>query len=74
MLGGVCAGFRPLPEGGEAEAEADPSVVPTEVNMDWRRRPIWGEVHDPNAYTMGGVAGHAGLFSTAAGASLSASV
>lgn len=27
---------------------------------------IWGEVHDGNAYFMGGVAGHAGLFSTAA--------
>lgn len=27
---------------------------------------IWGEVHDGNAYFMDGVAGHAGLFSTAA--------
>jgi serine-type D-Ala-D-Ala carboxypeptidase len=26
---------------------------------------IWGEVHDGNAYFMGGTAGHAGLFSTA---------
>src|SRR5437667_10899794 len=26
---------------------------------------IWGEVHVGNAYFMGGVAGHAGLFSTA---------
>ena len=26
---------------------------------------IWGEVHDNNAFFMGGVAGHAGLFSTA---------
>jgi len=30
-----------------------------------RNRIIWGEVHDGNAYFMGGVAGHAGLFSTA---------
>ncbi|MGD9562652.1 MAG: serine hydrolase domain-containing protein [Pyrinomonadaceae bacterium] len=30
-----------------------------------RDRLIWGEVHDGNAYFMGGVAGHAGLFSTA---------
>jgi CubicO group peptidase (beta-lactamase class C family) len=29
----------------------------------WRRRVICGEVHDENAYAMGGVAGHAGLFS-----------
>lgn len=28
-------------------------------------RPMVGEVHDPRAYAMGGVAGHAGLFSTA---------
>lgn len=27
---------------------------------------VWGEVHDENAYAMGGIAGHAGLFSTAA--------
>ena len=26
---------------------------------------LWGEVHDPTAYNMGGVAGNAGLFSTA---------
>ena len=31
----------------------------------WRKRIIWGEVHDENAYFLGGVAGHAGLFSTA---------
>ncbi len=32
----------------------------------WRARPIWGEVHDGNAFFLGGAAGHAGLFSTAA--------
>jgi CubicO group peptidase (beta-lactamase class C family) len=31
----------------------------------WRGRVVWGEVHDPNAFAMGGVAGHAGLFATA---------
>jgi len=31
-----------------------------------RTRQIWGEVHDGNAYFLGGAAGHAGLFSTAA--------
>lgn len=31
-----------------------------------RNYQIWGEVHDGNAYFMRGVAGHAGLFSTAA--------
>ena len=28
-------------------------------------RPLLGEVHDPSSWAMGGVAGHAGLFSTA---------
>ncbi len=31
----------------------------------WRRGLIWGEVHDSNAYAMGGVSGHAGIFGTA---------
>jgi CubicO group peptidase (beta-lactamase class C family) len=31
----------------------------------WRTGLIWGQVHDGNAYFMGGVAGHAGLFGTA---------
>lgn len=31
----------------------------------WRGRILCGEVHDDNAFAMGGVAGHAGLFSSA---------
>lgn len=31
----------------------------------WRQRMLVGEVHDENAWAMGGVAGHAGLFATA---------
>ncbi|NVM22381.1 MAG: serine hydrolase, partial [Desulfobacterales bacterium] len=31
----------------------------------WRGKILDGEVHDDNAYAMGGVAGHAGLFGTA---------
>lgn len=38
--------------------------APTE-DCPWRERVVRGEVHDPNAYALGGVAGHAGLFSTA---------
>lgn len=33
----------------------------------WREKLLQGEVHDPNAWAMGGVAGHAGLFGTADG-------
>ena len=39
-------------------------VVPTE-RCPWRRRRLRGEVHDDNCWVMGGVSGHAGLFSTA---------
>jgi CubicO group peptidase (beta-lactamase class C family) len=39
-------------------------IAPTEV-MPPRGYPLRGEVHDENAYALGGVAGHAGLFSTA---------
>jgi CubicO group peptidase (beta-lactamase class C family) len=35
------------------------------LQYNWRDYRIWGEVHDGNAWAMGGVAGHAGLFSTA---------
>jgi serine-type D-Ala-D-Ala carboxypeptidase len=40
-------------------------IAPTEVAPP-RGYPLRGEVHDENAYALGGVAGHAGLFSTAA--------
>ena len=40
-------------------------IAPTEVTPP-RGYPIRGEVHDENAYALGGIAGHAGLFSTAA--------
>ena len=39
-------------------------IAPTEI-VPPRGYPLRGEVHDENAYALGGVAGHAGLFSTA---------
>jgi CubicO group peptidase (beta-lactamase class C family) len=39
-------------------------IAPTE-ECSWRKRVLCGEVHDDNAWAMGGVAGHAGLFSSA---------
>jgi serine-type D-Ala-D-Ala carboxypeptidase len=39
-------------------------IAPTELTPP-RGYPLRGEVHDENAYALGGVAGHAGLFSTA---------
>jgi CubicO group peptidase (beta-lactamase class C family) len=59
--------FTPL---GMHDTEFRPSdslvyrIAPTEVSPP-RGYPIRGEVHDENAFALGGVAGHAGLFSTA---------
>jgi CubicO group peptidase (beta-lactamase class C family) len=39
-------------------------IAPTE-RCPWRKKILCGEVHDDNAYAMGGVAGHAGLFASA---------
>jgi CubicO group peptidase (beta-lactamase class C family) len=40
-----------------------PRIAPTEYDP-WRQRHLRGEVHDENAFSLGGVSGHAGLFST----------
>jgi len=58
--------FIPAVDGCEGSPLSDAvkrRVAATE-ECPWRERIIWGEVHDPNAAAMGGVAGHAGLFST----------
>ena len=41
------------------------SCAPTEEDHFWRMRLVQGTVHDENAELFGGIAGHAGLFSTA---------
>jgi len=51
-------GFRP-------PASEMARIAPTEDDRDFRGRLIRGEVHDENGWILGGVAGHAGLFSTA---------
>ena len=60
--------FQPL---GMTDTHFHPSdslrarIAPTETSPP-RGYPLRGEVHDENAYALGGVAGHAGIFSTAA--------
>jgi CubicO group peptidase (beta-lactamase class C family) len=56
-LGMTDTRFRP-------DASLRGRIAPTELNPP-RGYPLRGEVHDENAYALGGVAGHAGLFSTA---------
>jgi CubicO group peptidase (beta-lactamase class C family) len=47
-----------------------PLIPPTEDDRTFRNRLIQGEVNDENASVMGGVAGHAGCFSTVADVSI----
>jgi len=59
--------FLPISdEGGPSQSRDNAAyverVAPTETREGRRMR---GEVHDPRSYALGGVAGHAGLFSTA---------
>ncbi len=75
LIGPICQGelnFRPL------STSDDPTSLPSQLSSDdfsyvatercpWRKRLLRGEVHDENAYTLGGTAGHAGLFGTAFG-------
>ena len=42
-----------------------PTIPPTEDDRTFRKRIIQGEVNDENAWVMGGVAGHAGVFASA---------
>jgi serine-type D-Ala-D-Ala carboxypeptidase len=52
--------FNPLQHGVSRDV-----IPPTEDDPEWRGRRAWGEVHDENACGLGGVSGHAGLFSAA---------
>ncbi len=42
-----------------------PRIAPTEIDTVFRHAHVHGVVHDENAWALGGVAGHAGLFSSA---------
>jgi CubicO group peptidase (beta-lactamase class C family) len=46
------------------------NVAPTEYDSTWRKTLVRGRVHDENAEFLGGVSGHAGLFSTASDLSI----
>ena len=56
---------QPLPEGIAYGPPPGPAVA-TERDS-WRGRVVKGEVHDENAFALGGAPGHAGLFGTVDG-------
>lgn len=58
-LGLTRLGYKPL------DRFAKDQIIPTEEDYDFRKQRIQGHVHDEGAAMMGGVGGHAGLFSNA---------
>ncbi|SCL29462.1 CubicO group peptidase, beta-lactamase class C family [Micromonospora pallida] len=58
-LGMTDTGYNPGPQ-------LRSRIAATEYQPYAGRGMVWGEVHDENAWSLGGVAGHAGIFSTAA--------
>ena len=58
--------FKPLAMSKTSYNPSDKNLaVPTEYDDYFRMRLIKGEVHDENAFILGGVSGHADLFSNA---------
>jgi uncharacterized protein YbbC (DUF1343 family)/CubicO group peptidase (beta-lactamase class C family) len=60
-LGMANTAFKPLSSGTQFRER----IAPTQHQFGKTGKILRGEVHDPTSYRMGGVAGHAGLFSTA---------
>ena len=57
--------FTPLAMQATSFGPVDRADTAATEDCGWRGRVLHGEVHDENAYVLGGIAGHAGLFSTA---------
>ena len=58
-LGADNLGYLPLRKNGFND------IIPTENDLEFRHKLVHGYVHDPGAAMLGGVAGHAGVFSNA---------
>ena len=58
-LGASTTGYLPLQRFNKDQ------IVPTENDMVFRKQLLQGTVHDPGAAMLGGVAGHAGIFTSA---------
>lgn len=63
-LTGRALAEQPLPSG--FTWRPDPAACAATEFCQWRGRVMRGEVHDENAYALGGASGHAGLFGPAA--------
>ena len=63
---GITAPLKMVDTGYNPDASEKPRIAATEYQTSPARGMVWGSVHDENAWSLGGVAGHAGIFSTAA--------
>ncbi|MFQ5851513.1 MAG: serine hydrolase domain-containing protein [Candidatus Binatia bacterium] len=57
--------FVDLTQLGTRRIRPVPEMIASTEACPWRKKILCGEVHDENAFAMGGVTGHAGLFSSA---------
>ena len=64
-LGIESSGFVNLETMKVHKIEPVTEIIAATADCPWRKKIIVGEVHDDNCWAMGGIAGHAGLFSTA---------
>ncbi|WP_344749118.1 serine hydrolase domain-containing protein [Kribbella aluminosa] len=62
---GITKPLRMRDTGYNPDPRKKPRIAATEYQSSPPRGMVWGEVHDENAWSLGGVAGHAGVFSTA---------
>jgi CubicO group peptidase (beta-lactamase class C family) len=62
---GITKPLRMRDTGYNPDARKKPRIAATEYQVSPPRGMVWGSVHDENAWSLGGVAGHAGVFSTA---------
>jgi serine-type D-Ala-D-Ala carboxypeptidase len=62
--GAMAVAFFPAEKQCDRQLGAGHPIAVTEHDP-WRGRLLCGEVHDENAFALGGIAGHAGLFGTA---------
>ena len=62
---GITAPLKLVDTGYNPDPSKKSRIAATEFEASPPRGLVWGEVHDENAWSLGGVAGHAGVFSTA---------
>ncbi len=61
---GITTPLQMVDTGYNPDPSLKPRIAATEYQVEPSRGLVWGQVHDENAWSLDGVAGHAGVFST----------